>query len=75
MVHINPTPCYSVVASRCYVAAANNPARVFLIGKVGGVQLGPIGTAVSNRPTGAAPGDYDVGEISGMMIDHEKPNY
>jgi hypothetical protein len=41
----------------------------FLIGIVGGgVQLGPLGTAATNRPTVPAPGDYDDGEISGMMI-------
>jgi hypothetical protein len=33
----------------------------------GGVQLGPIGTAATNRPIVLAPGDYD-GEIGGMMI-------
>jgi hypothetical protein len=30
--------------------------------------LGPLGTAATNRPTVAAPGDYDDGETSGMMI-------
>jgi hypothetical protein len=35
----------------------------------GGVQLGPLGTAATNRPIVRAPGDYDVGEIGGMMID------
>jgi hypothetical protein len=33
----------------------------------GGVQLGPLGTAATNRPIVPAPGDYDVGEIGGMM--------
>jgi hypothetical protein len=32
----------------------------------GGVQLGPFGTAATNRPIGPAPGDYD-GEIGGMI--------
>jgi hypothetical protein len=32
----------------------------------GGVQLGPLGTAASNRPIVPAPGDYDNGEIGGM---------
>jgi hypothetical protein len=42
----------------------------FLIGIVGGaVQLGPLGTAATNRPTVPAPVDYDDGEIGGMMID------
>jgi hypothetical protein len=34
---------------------------------VGGVQLGPLGTAATNRPIVPAPGDYDEGEIGGMM--------
>jgi hypothetical protein len=33
----------------------------------GGVQLGPLGTAASNRPIVPAPGDYDDGEIGGMI--------
>jgi hypothetical protein len=41
----------------------------YFIGIVGGgVQLDPLGTAATNRPTVPAPGDYDVGEIGGMMI-------
>jgi hypothetical protein len=32
----------------------------------GGVQLGPLGTAATNRPIVPAPGDYD-GEIGGMI--------
>jgi hypothetical protein len=36
----------------------------------GGVQLGPLGTAATNRPIVPAPGDYDDGEIGGM-IDRE----
>jgi hypothetical protein len=40
----------------------------FLIGIVaGGVQLGPLGTAATNRPIVPAPGDYDDGEIGGMF--------
>jgi hypothetical protein len=34
----------------------------------GGVQLGPLGTAATNRTIVPAPGDYDGGEIGGMMI-------
>jgi hypothetical protein len=42
---------------------------IFLIGVVGGgVQLSPLGTAATNRPIVPAPGDYDDGEIGGMMI-------
>jgi hypothetical protein len=29
----------------------------------GGFQLGPLGTAATNRPIASAPGDYDDGEI------------
>jgi hypothetical protein len=43
--------------------------NIFLIGIVGGgVQLGPLGTAATNRPIVPAPGAYDDGEIGGMMI-------
>jgi hypothetical protein len=34
----------------------------------GGVQLGPLGTAATNRPIVLTPGDYDDGEIGRMMI-------
>jgi hypothetical protein len=37
----------------------------------GGVQLGPLGTAATNRPTVPTPGDYEDGEIGGMMIGRE----
>jgi hypothetical protein len=30
--------------------------------------MGPLGTAATNRPIVRAPGDYDDGEIDGMMI-------
>jgi hypothetical protein len=30
--------------------------------------LGPLDTAATNRPTVPAPGDYDDGEIGGMII-------
>jgi hypothetical protein len=32
-----------------------------------GVQLGPLGTAATNKPIVPAPGDYDDGEIGGMI--------
>jgi hypothetical protein len=39
-----------------------------LIGIVGdGVQLGPLGTAATNRPLVPAAGDYDDREIGGMI--------
>jgi hypothetical protein len=34
----------------------------------GGVQLGLVGTAATNRAIVPVPGDYDDGEIGGMMI-------
>jgi hypothetical protein len=42
----------------------------FLIGIVGvggEVQLGPLGTAATNKPVVPVPGDYDDGEIDGMI--------
>jgi hypothetical protein len=30
--------------------------------------LGPLGTEATNRPIVPAPGDYDDGEIGGMMM-------
>jgi hypothetical protein len=33
----------------------------------GGVQLGPLGIAATNRTILPAPGDYDVAEIGGMI--------
>jgi hypothetical protein len=35
---------------------------------VGGVQLGPLSTAATNTPIVPASGDYDDGEIGGIMI-------
>jgi hypothetical protein len=41
---------------------------LFLIGIVGcGVQLGPLATAATNRPIMPATGDYDDGELGGMI--------
>jgi hypothetical protein len=34
----------------------------------GGVKLGPLGTAASNRPIVPALDDYDDGEIGGMIF-------
>jgi hypothetical protein len=40
---------------------------IFLNGILGGgIHLGPLGTAATNRPTVLAPGDYDDREIDGM---------
>jgi hypothetical protein len=33
----------------------------------GGVQLGPLSSAATNRPIVPAPGDYDDGEIGAMI--------
>jgi hypothetical protein len=33
----------------------------------GGVQFSPLGTPATNRPIVPAPGDYDDGEIGGMI--------
>jgi hypothetical protein len=42
----------------------------FLIGIVGGgVHLGPLGTAATNRPIVPAPGDYDDGELDKQLTD------
>jgi hypothetical protein len=38
----------------------------------GGVQLSPFGTAATNKPTVPTPGDFDDGEIAGMMIGRGK---
>jgi hypothetical protein len=47
----------------------------FLIRIVGGGdQLGPLGTAATNRPIVPAPGDYEDGEIGGMMIGRDNPS-
>jgi hypothetical protein len=44
-------------------------ALIFLIVIVGGgVQSRPLGTAAANRPILPTPGDYNDGEIGGMMI-------
>jgi hypothetical protein len=39
---------------------------------VSGVQLGPLGTAATNRPIEPAPGDYGDGEVGGMMTGRGK---
>jgi hypothetical protein len=39
---------------------------IWIVG--GGVQVGPLGTAATNKPTVPTLGDYDDGEFSGIMI-------
>jgi hypothetical protein len=42
----------------------------------GGVQLGPLGTAATNRPIVPAPGDKGYRKIGGMIDDWQgKPKY
>jgi hypothetical protein len=42
---------------------------LFLNGIVGdGIQLDPLGTTATNRPTSPSPGEYEDGKIGGMMI-------
>jgi hypothetical protein len=40
---------------------------ICILGGGGGIHLGPLGTAATNRPIVPAPGDYDDGEIGGMI--------
>jgi hypothetical protein len=45
-----------------YVVQISKKKKIFLICVVGGgIQLGPLGTATTNRPIVPAPGDYDDG--------------
>jgi hypothetical protein len=47
----------------------------YLIGILGGgFQLGPLATAATNRLILPVPGDYDNGEIGGMMIGKVNPS-
>jgi hypothetical protein len=50
----------------CSILCNDNFLSIGILG--GGVQLGPLGTAATNRPIMPAPGDYDDVEIGGMMI-------
>jgi hypothetical protein len=52
----------------CICVTRPGPRAGFLIGIVGGgVQLCPLGTAATNRPIVPPPGDYDDGEIGGII--------
>jgi hypothetical protein len=64
-------PNYTVSHLRDTTVRTSNPAysyrgklKISIVG--GGFQLGPLGTAVTNRPIVPAPGDYDDGEIGGI---------
>jgi hypothetical protein len=64
--------CVIVSCVRCRGNVSTEPLpssfRVFLIGIVGGgIQLGPLCTAATNRPIVPTPGDYDDGDICGMI--------
>jgi hypothetical protein len=51
-----------------YIKPTENKFMRVLFGILGGgVQLGPLGTAVTNRPIMPAPGDYGDEEICGMI--------
>jgi hypothetical protein len=56
--------------TRTHAAAVGSRRRIFFLIDIlgGGVQLGALGTAANSTPIVAAPGDYDDGEIGGMMI-------
>jgi hypothetical protein len=49
-----------------YLLGASSFFLIGIVGGRGGVQLGPLDTAATNRPIVPAPGDYD-GEIGGMI--------
>jgi hypothetical protein len=53
-----------------WVAAQLGASQNFFLSGIvgGGVQLGSLSTAATNRPIVPTPGDYDDGEIGGMMI-------
>jgi hypothetical protein len=51
-----------------YSRNINLYSKIKLIRIVGGwIQLGPLGTAATDRPIVPVPGDYDDGEIGGMI--------
>jgi hypothetical protein len=43
--------------------------KIGILGGGGGVQLGLLSTTAPSRPIVLSPGDYDDGEIGGIMID------
>jgi hypothetical protein len=57
-----PQILHDVTWARTRAAAVGSRWLFFLIGIVGGgVQLGPLGTAATNRPTEPVPDHYDDG--------------
>jgi hypothetical protein len=57
----------SLQATECSGRALNLYSTVFFNLYIGGGIRGPLGTAVTSRPLVPAPGDYDDGEIGGMI--------
>jgi hypothetical protein len=57
----------AVMGSRgkCRLPSNLLPTLFFIVG--GGVQLGPVDTAATNRPIVLAPGDYDDADIDGII--------
>jgi hypothetical protein len=53
------------MVSQCIAFKAKEFFLIVIVGR--GVQLGPLGTAATNRPIVPALGDYDDGEIGGMI--------
>jgi hypothetical protein len=47
----------------------NSVCKIYFLNGIvgGGAQLGPLGTVATNMPIMPAPGDYDDGEIGGMI--------
>jgi hypothetical protein len=64
----NVTPAQRRTCKTLSIADSTHSYRIGIV--EGAVQLGPLGTAATNRPIVPAPGDYD-GEIGGMMIGRE----
>jgi hypothetical protein len=60
--------CFNTLRFVSRVLSVTFPIVELKMGIVGGgVQLGPLGTATTNRPIVLALGDYDDGEIGGMI--------
>jgi hypothetical protein len=60
-------PALSPAHTRLHLSTALKWMRGVYWYSGGGVQLGPLGTAATNRPIVPVPGDYDDGEIGGMI--------
>jgi hypothetical protein len=58
---------YSTGRRSCKTETWRDLRNNFFYWNIGGWNLGPLGTAATNRPIVPAPGDYDDGEIGGMI--------